>query len=144
LLFSGGMILGVTAVVLVVGDHGPPLYPAAQRWMVPAGLAILPMGGWLARHFDAEPSKPSQVPRWAGASVLIGVGLAYVGAGLSYGDRHAPWLLLIVPGALAFLAAAAWTALSPAARGMPRRPVACAGMLMFSAAGFWLASGAFT
>jgi hypothetical protein len=144
LLLACGMTLGVTAVVLVVGEDGPPVYPPAQRWMVLAGLAVLPMGVWMARHLDARPRKPGQLPRWASAYVLIGVGLAYVGAGLSYGDRHAPWLLLIVPGSVAFLAAAGWTAFSPAADGMPRRPVACAGMLMFSVAGFWLASGALT
>lgn len=143
-LLAGGMILGGTALLLMGDEDGPPLYPPAQRWMVLAGLAVLPMGVWLARHLGGPPRKPGQLPRWASAYVLIGVGLAYVGAGLSYGDRHAPWLLLIVPGSVALLAAAGWTAFSPAADGMPRRPVACAGMLMFSVAGFWLASSALT
>ncbi len=144
LLLLAGIVLAAVGVVLAFGTRSshPGPYPPGQRLLLPAALLILPMAAWLAQvRLDHLGENTYGRPR-TGAVAMFSVSLALLGAGMKYDHPDAPWLLLFLPLALVSLAVVIWLVSATRARSVPHRWGACAGALMFAAAGFWIASGA--
>ena len=140
-LASAGFVLATVALILSFGRHGgPALVPEARRLMLPAGLALVPLGVWHVRHRSAYIELGSGLPHGFSAAFILSIALALLGGSLDYDDPDAPWLLLLIPGAGTMAFFARWLAFSDRGRAMERRWVACAGAIMFALAAAWFAA----
>lgn len=140
-LRHAGVGLGLIALVLVRSNDGSAIYEPAHRWLVVAGLAMIPYAVWLARFEDAE--RPASWPLTPRVVALAWLSLALYGIaeGLSYGHEGSPWLLLELPMALTATALAAWFAFAARARSFQLRWFATAGCVVLAAAAFQTAAG---
>ena len=140
-LASAGFVLAGVALFLSFGRHGgPALVPEARRLMLPAGLALVPLGVWHVRHRSVYIELGSGLPHGFSAAFFLSIALALIGGALDYDNPDAPWLLLLIAGAVTMAFFARWLALSDRGRTIERRWVACAGAIMFALAAAWFAA----
>ncbi len=139
-LRHAGVGLGLIALLLTRDNDGSAIYDPANRWLIAAGLAIIPYAVWLARFEDsARPANWPLAPRVV-ALAWLSLALYGIAEGMSYKHEGSPWLLLELPMALTATALAAWFAFAPRARTFELRWLAAAGCAILAAAGFQTAA----
>ncbi len=141
-LRNAGIGLGLVSLVLIRANDGTAVYEPAHRWLVLAGLAIIPFAVWLARFENDE--RPPSWPLTPRVVALVWLSLALYGIaeGMGYGHDDSLWLLLELPMALTASVLAGWFVFAARARSFPLRWFAAAACVILAVAGFQAAASA--
>jgi hypothetical protein len=97
------VVVGVVAVLVSVDYRGPAPWPEAARLLYFSGIVLLVNGIWCALSRDAARRIWGAQGRGVGI-VVATVGLAMLGGALDYDDPSSPWLLLLIPLGVSFMA----------------------------------------